>query len=376
MAGPESFVSLSPEHRLFLNEISSFSLNELRPLREELPPGEFIPKAVDSLIDAGLPGLLVDEEHGGCGGDELCMVIALEEMGAVDSGLAGALAFHYLCCIAIAANNAHGLFNPTLMDLSRGNALGALALTEPAAGSNPAEIACSASKRRDIWLINGNKCFVCNVDTVDETYILAMAREIPNQALTCFLIPYPCKGVSPIHRYIYMGWDTIRSWAMVLSDCQVPEHFLVGERGCGLEVLSPAICRGRLAIASGALGLARSCYDLSLAYGRERRQFSMPITYFQSVSFHLADMALRIEACRTTLWKVASSSETPPDKVDMLYLYCGESAEFCASTALEIHGGLGYTMEGPTARLYRDVKGFRLALGTPDITRLCIAGAI
>lgn len=374
MENRETQMSVSDEHQLFLNETAALSRKELKPLRAKLSSDEFIPEAVGILVESGLTGLLIEERFGGCGGDALCVSLAMEELGAVDSGLAGSLAFHYLCCAAV--QNRNPLFQKVLGELSHGEALGALAYTEPGAGSNPGDIACSALKYENKWLLNGNKCFVCNVETVASTYILALAREVPEGELTCFLIPYPGEGISPIHRYVYMGWDTIHSWAMALADCRVSEDMIVGGTAHGLETLKPAVSWGRLAIASGALGLSRSCYDVSLEYARERRQFSRPIMGFQAILFHLADMALRIEVGRTSLWKVAVSGELPPDKVDMLYLYCGESAEFCSSTALEIHGGLGYTVEGPTARLYRDAKGFRLAMGTPDLVKLSIAGSL
>lgn len=299
----------------------------------------------------------------------------MEEIGAVDAGLAGALSFHYLCSRTLDSVPDTSITPEFLQSMSRGMALGALALTEPEAGSNPEEVACSALEDRGRWRINGNKCFVCNVGTAPSTLILLLAREAGG-GLTCFLAPYPLEGITPIHRYVYLGRDTVHSWAVVLADCAIPGEQVVGPRGKGLSVILESLHCGRMALSAGATGLSRSCCRLSIDYARERRQFSRSIIHHQAVLFRIADMALRIEVGRTSLWRAASLNELPHNKTDMLYIFCGECAVFCSSAAMEIHGGLGYTVEGPVARLYRDARGFKLALGTADLARIRIFQAL
>jgi len=373
VGNPDSTLDLSPEHRIFRTEVSSLAEKVLKPAKDKLSPDEYIPGLITPLADSGLLGLVIEDSWGGCGGDALCMALAMEEFGAVDSGLAGALSLHYLCSQALNDSPGISFFQESLQSMARGDALGALALTEPGAGSNPEEVTCSATENSGRWSLNGNKCFVCNVDTAPMTFILALAREAGSAEITCFLIPFPSPGITPIHRYVYLGWDTIYSWAMVLADCVVPDKQVVGPRGKGLSVIAKSMSWGRAALAAGALGLARSCCRLSIDYALERRQFSLPIIQHQAVLFRIADMALRLEVGRTSLWKTASSEGFPDDKADMLYIFCGECAEFCSSTALEVHGGLGYTVEGSIAELYRDAKGFKLALGTADLARIRIS---
>jgi len=375
VADRDSILGLSPEHNAFRNEISSFAERVLEPARAESPPGDYIPRLLPALSECGLLGLLVAEEKGGCGGDAMCVVLTMEEIGAVDAGLAGALSFHYLCSRALDGVTDTPFSLQSLQSMSRGEALGALAMTEPGAGSNPVELTCSAVEDRGGWRLNGNKCFVCNVGAASMTFILLLARET-NGGLTCFLAPYPLDGITLIHRYVYLGWDTIHSWAVVLSNCVIPGDQIIGQRGEGLSFLNDSLCWGRMAMAAGALGLSRTCCRLSINYARERRQFSQPIIHNQAVLFRIADMDLRIEVGRTSLWRAVSLNEPPNDKADMLYIFCGECAEFCSSAAMEIHGGLGYTVEGPVARLYRDAKGFKLALGTADLARIRISQAL
>jgi alkylation response protein AidB-like acyl-CoA dehydrogenase len=300
----------------------------------------------------------------------------MEELGAVDAGLAGAFSLHYLCSRALSENPAVPLVQDALQAMAGGEAMGGLALTEPGSGSNPEEISCSAAKMKGQWSLNGNKCFVCNVETAPMTFILTLAREDNSEEITCFLVSFPGTGITPIHRYIYLGWDTILSWAVVLSDCMIPDKQIIGPRGSGLSVIAAPLSWGRVALAAGALGLSRSCCKLSIDYARERRQFDSPIIHHQGVFFRIADMALRLEVGRTSLWNTVSCETLPEDKIDMLYIFCGECAEFCSSAALEIHGGLGYTVEGPVAGLYRDAKGFKLALGTADLARMRISRSL
>jgi alkylation response protein AidB-like acyl-CoA dehydrogenase len=373
VGNPDSTLGLSSEHVIFRTEVSSLAEKVLKPAKDKLSPDEYIPGLLTSLADSGLLGLVIDELWSGSGGDALCLALAMEELGAVDAGLAGALSLHYLCSRALNYNPGIPFFQESLQTMARGDALGALALTEPGAGSNPEEVACYAAENSGRWRLNGNKCFVCNVDTAPRTFILTLAREAESCEITCFLIPFPSPGITPIHRYVYLGWDTIYSWAMVLADCMVPDKQVIGARGKGLSVIAEPMSWGRAALAAGALGLARSCCQLSIDYAQERRQFSLPIIHQQAVLFRIADMALHLEVGRTSLWKTASSGGFPDDKADMLYIFCGECAEFCSSTSLEIHGGLGYTVEGPMAELYRDAKGFKLALGTADLARMRIS---
>ena len=373
---PSSTLELSSEHNIFLNQVSSLAEEVLEPAKDSLSPEGYIPGLLSPLADCGLLGLVIDESRGGCGGDALCLALAMEELGAVDAGLAGALSLHYLCSRALNDNPDFTLSQESLRALAGGHALGALALTEPGAGSNPEEVSCSAVESGGQWRLNGNKCFVCNVETAPRTFILVLAREENSGEITCFLAPFPSPGITAIHRYIYLGWDTIFSWALALSDCLVPDEHVIGPRGKGLSIIAGPLTWGRAALAAGALGLSRTCCRLSIDYARERRQFSTPIIHHQGVSFRIADMALRLEVGRTSLWKTASSGMFHQDKVDMLYIFCVECAELCSSTALEIHGGLGYTVEGPVAKLYRDAKGFKLALGTTDLAKMRISRSL
>lgn len=375
VADNERLRDLSPEHRLFAGEVCQLAEKVLMPSRLEESPESYIQAVLDQLSQAGLLGLLVEEDRGGCGGDALCMVLAMEELGAVDAGLAGSISFHQLCCKSLEPYKATNAFEGPLRMLAGGDALGGLALTEPGAGSNPEEITCRAEEAGRERILNGNKCFVCNVGIAPITYLVALCREEAG-GLSCYLLSYPHEGLNPIHRYRYLGWETVHSWAMVISGYRLTGDQAVGPPDRGLEVLEIPLRWGRAALAASAIGLARRSLELSLSYARERLQFGVPIGRHQGTAFRLADMSLRVEVCRTSLWRAAGGELGNPALVDISYLSCGEASEFCASQALELHGGLGYTLEGDIAGLYASAKGFRLALGAPDLARLRISEAL
>jgi short/branched chain acyl-CoA dehydrogenase len=370
-------LDLSPEHELFRDTVRSFARERVAPLAEELDRESRFPyELVAEMADLGLMGIPFPEEHGGGGGDTLSYALAIEELTRVDSSVAITVAAHTsLGTMPIYLFGNEEQHEQWLQPLASGSRLAAFGLTEPDAGSDAGATRTTARLHDRQWVVNGSKMFITNAGT-DITQCVTITARTGDGEISNIVIENGTPGYeisAPMHK---LGWRASDTRALSFTDCAVPEGNLIGVRGEGFNQFLEILDGGRISIAAMGVGLAQGAYDLAFAYARERQQFGRPIAAFQATQFKLADMATEIEAGRGLVHKSAWLKDRGRPfarEAAMAKLYTGELSHRVVNSALQIHGGYGYTDEFAISRLYRDQKILEIGEGTNEIQRLVIA---
>jgi len=257
--------------------------------------------------------------------------------------------------------------------------LGAFALSEAHAGSDPAALSCRAERRDDAWILNGAKAWVTNGGTAD--LVLAMARSggPGSGGVSTFAIEPGWEGYGIGKEERKMGLRSSNTAEIVFRDLEVPAANLVGEEGKGLRYALGSLEHGRLGIAAQALGIASACLDLALDYARERRAFGHAIAEFQGIRFMLADLAAQIEAARALTYAAAAKKdrgENARKEVAMAKLLASRAAMDAGVKAVQVYGGYGYMKDYPVERYFRDAKVTEIYEGTSEIQRIVIASEL
>jgi len=331
----------------------------------------------------GLFGTIVSPEYGGQGMDYLSYVVAVEELARVDGSQAATIAAHNsLGAGPLYYFGTEEQKRRYLPSLCTGEGLWAFGLTEPEAGSDAQASKTTAKfdEERGEWVINGSKLWITNSAS-------AMTKGITVQAVTghkadgraelsCFIVPAGTPGVTAKVMHGKMMWRASNTGELYFDQVRVPAAHLLGGRGQGFKIMMETLDNGRLSIGAMGLGLAKGAFDVTLKYAQERRTFGKAIAQHQAVGFKLAEMATRIEAAESLLYKAAwlKQSHKPFQKeAAMAKLYCSEVAEYCAREGQQTFGGYGLMKEYPIERFYRDAALLRIGEGTSEIQRLVIA---
>jgi butyryl-CoA dehydrogenase len=328
----------------------------------------------------GLLGLSIPEAYGGSDVDAISFVIAMEELGWGCGSTALAFAAHNgLGSAPIARYGSEELKMKWLPLIAEGkNKLGALALTEPGAGSDlKGGITTKAEKVGNEWIINGTKMWCTNAGIAE--YIITLVRTDPkggSKSLSMVLVPADSKGLSIGPAEKKMGLRGSPTHAVTYDNVRVPLGNLIGPEGHGLQQTLATLDGGRISIGAISVGLAQAAFEAAVNYARERRAFGQAIADFQATQFKLSNMALEIELARTMLYKAAwlKDQGRPYNKeAAMAKLYASEMAERVIYDAIQIHGGYGYSREYNVERMYRDARLMTIGEGTSEIQRLVIA---
>ena len=329
---------------------------------------------------SGLFGITLPKKYGGQGLDYLSYIIAVEELARVDSSPAA----------TIAAHNSLGI-NPIytfgteeqrmkyLPGLCTGEKLWAFGLTEENAGSDAKGVETEANLEKDHWIINGSKMFITNSCSSIATGITVQAitgLKDGKKELSAILLERSTPGyvTSPIKGKLM--WRAVDNGKLNFSDCRVPQSNILGKRGEGLKIMLSTLDGGRLSIAAIGLGLAQGAFEMAADYAKKRKQFGKPLSDFQSVSFKLAEMAMKIELARNTLYHTCRLKEAglPFGKqAAMSKLYCSDIAREVAGESLQIHGGFGFLRENHIERFYRDQRLLSIGEGTSEILKIVIS---
>jgi short/branched chain acyl-CoA dehydrogenase len=368
---------LSPEHELVRSTVREFAEQRVAPVAAELDREHRFPyELVAELAELGLMGMPVPEEYGGAGTDTLSYAIAVEELTRIDSSVAITVAAHTsLGTMPILLFGTEEQKREWLPDLASGRKLAAFGLTEPGAGSDAAASRTTAELRDGEWVVNGSKIFITNAGT-DITACVTITARTGDEEISNLIVPNGAPGYEISPPMEKLGWRASDTRELSFRDCAVPEGNLLGERGKGFAQFLEILDGGRISVAAMGVGLAQGCYDLAVAYAKEREQFGKPISKFQAVQFQLADMAVEIEAGRVLTYKAAwLKDEGRPfaKEAAMAKLYTGELSHRAANAALQIHGGYGFMEESAIARLYRDQKILEIGEGTNEVQRMVIA---
>jgi butyryl-CoA dehydrogenase len=369
---------LNPEHEMIKLMARDFARRELEPLatrrdREEIFPLEVIRK----MGQLGLLGMMVPAEYGGSGAGAVSYCLALQEIAYSCATTAVSMSVANLSTEPLLKFGDEAQKAKYLVRMAQGETLGAFALTEPGAGSDPGSMSLKAEDRGDYFLVNGTKIFITHGEYAEVVNLIARTGpEKGSKGLSAFIVEKGMPGFSIGSREDKMGLRASNTVELLFEDCPVPRENLLGKPGSGFQVAMTALDSGRIGIASQAVGIARACLDESMDYARERKQFGQAIGSFQAIQWMLADMATGIEAAHLLTLSAAErkdGGEAFTKESSMAKLFASELANRCAYLAVQIHGGYGYTREFKVERLYRDARATSIYEGTSEIQRLVIA---
>ncbi len=360
------------------DSVRSFTADKILPRAAEIDEKNEFPRDLwPALGELGLHGITVPEEYGGTGMGYLEHVVAVEEIsrGSASVGLSYG-AHSNLCINQISRNGNDDQKKKYLPKLMSGEHLGALAMSEPGAGSDVVGMRTKAEKRGDRYILNGNKMWITNGPGADTLVVYAKTdMSAGSRGITAFLIEKGMKGFSTAQKLDKLGMRGSDTCELVFEDCEVPEENVLGEVGGGVNVLMSGLDYERAVLAGGPLGIMQNCMDIVIPYIHERHQFGKPIGTFQLMQGKLADMYTTMNACRAYVYTVAQAcdrGETSRKDAAGAILLSSEKATWMALEAIQALGGMGYVNESGTGRLLRDAKLYEIGAGTSEIRRMLI----
>jgi isovaleryl-CoA dehydrogenase len=362
--------------------VRSFVDNELAPRADAIDKTNEFPRDLwTKLGDLGLHGITVEEEYGGSGLGYLEHCIAVEEVSRGSAAVGLSYGAHSNLCVNQIRRNGNEMQKKKyLPKLISGEYLGALAMSEPNAGSDVVSMKLRADKKGDRYILNGNKMWITNGPTAD--VLVVYAKTDPNagpRGITAFLVEKGFKGFSTAQKLDKLGMRGSDTGELVFQDCEVPEENVLNQVGKGVNVLMSGLDYERAVLAAGPLGIMQAALDVVLPYIHERKQFGQSIGTFQLIQGKVADMYTEMNAARAYVYTVAKACDrgqtTRKDAAGAI-LFAAEKATKLALDAIQILGGNGYINDYPTGRLLRDAKLYEIGAGTSEIRRMLIGREI
>lgn len=351
---------------------------KLAPLASDIDESNVFPRDLwPQLGELGLLGITASEEYGGTGLGYLAHCVAMEEVsrGSASVGLSYG-AHSNLCVNQINLNGSEEQKAKYLPKLITGEHLGALAMSEPGAGSDVVSMKLRAEKKGDHYVLNGNKMWITNGPTADVLVVYAKTEpEAGSRGISAFLIEKDFKGFSTAQKLDKLGMRGSDTGELVFEDCEVPAENILGEVNDGVRVLMSGLDYERTVLAGGPLGIMQAAMDIVMPYVHDREQFGKPIGAFQLVQGKIADMYTTMNASKAYVYAVAAAcdrGETTRQDAAGCILFAAEKATQVALDAIQLLGGNGYINEYPTGRLLRDAKLYEIGAGTSEIRRMLI----
>jgi isovaleryl-CoA dehydrogenase len=370
--------ALGEDIDLLRQTVREFSAAEIAPLAADIDKTNRFPRELwPRLGELGLLGVTVEPEWGGSGLGYLEHVVAMEEISRASGSVGLSFGAHSnLCVNQVRRWGTEEQKRRYLPRLVSGEHLGALAMSEPGAGSDVMSMRCTAVLRGDRWILNGNKMWITNGPTADVLVVYAKVdASAGTPGVTAFLIEKGFKGYSTAQKLDKLGMRGSDTCELVFEDCEVPVENVLGAVGGGAKVLMSGLDYERVVLSGGPLGLMRASLDLVLPYVHERKQFGQPIGSFQLMQAKIADMYATTSACRAYVYAVAQACDrgraTRIDAAGCI-LYASESATRIALEAIQALGGNGYINDFPAGRILRDAKLYEIGAGTSEIRRMLI----
>ena len=370
---------LTEDQILIKEMIRDFAQNEIKPCAEALEESHQFPdELLRKLSSLGILGMSVPTQYGGIKTDTLSLMIALEEISRALPSLSVIVSVHCsLFCYAILKFGTEDQKQKYLPKATKGELLGAFALTEPGAGSDIQGMNTKAEKKGDVYILNGTKAWVTTGSDALAYILFAITEnQQDKKKLSAFIVEKDSPGFRISNIEEKMGLHASITAEIALEDCPVPAENLLGEEGKGASVALHCLDGSRIGIAAQSVGLSQRALDEAAQYAKQREAFGKPIAQFQAIQFMIADMATLIESARLLTYRASDLLDRglPFSKeAAMAKLYASEAANKIAYLALQIHGGYGYSKEFSVERLYRDARVLTLYEGTSEIQRLVIS---
>jgi isovaleryl-CoA dehydrogenase len=358
--------------------VRSFASDEIAPLAAEIDKSNTFPRQLWPKMGAlGLHGITVEEKWGGSGLGYLEHCIAMEEVSRASASVGLSYGAHSnLCVNQIRRNGTDAQKAKYLPKLISGEHVGALAMSEPGAGSDVVSMKTRADKKGDRYVLNGNKMWITNGPVAETLVVYAKTDpEAGPRGITAFLVEKGMKGFTTNTKLDKLGMRGSDTCELVFQDCEVPAENVLAAVGKGVNVLMSGLDYERAVLAAGSLGIMQACLDVVLPYIHERKQFGQPIGTFQLVQGKVADMYVTMNACKAYVYAVAKAcdrGETTREDAAGAILIAAEKATQMALDAIQLLGGNGYTNDYPVGRLLRDAKLYEIGAGTSEIRRMLI----
>jgi butyryl-CoA dehydrogenase len=371
-------LQLSSEQEMIRLMARNFARTELEPNAHKWDQKEIFPQdAVRKMGTLGLFGMMVPQELGGTDAGAVSYSLALQEIAYSCASTAVTMSVTNLSCDPLLKFGNEEQKEKYLKPLAEGLYLGAFAITEPAAGSDPGSMTTRAEDKGDCYLVNGSKIFITNGGFADIIILIARTgQEKSNRSLSGFLLEKGTPGFTIGRTEDKMGLRASNTVELLFEDCRIPKRNLLGKEGIGFKIAMAALDSGRIGIASQSLGIARACLDEAIKYAKTRRQFGKSINSFQAIQWMIADAATEIEAAHyLTLHAADLKDQGLPftKEASMAKLFASEMANRVAYQMMQIHGGYGYMKEYKIERLYRDARVTSIYEGTSEVQRIVVA---
>lgn len=375
---PSLSFGLDESVELLRQSVRTFAAAEVAPRAAAIDRDNLFPADLWAKMGAlGLLGITVEEEWGGAGMGYLAHAVAMEEISRASASVGLSYGAHSnLCVNQIRRNGSEEQKRRYLPPLISGEQVGALAMSEPGAGSDVVAMRLSAKKQGDRYVLNGTKMWITNGPDADVVVVYAKTDpQAGPRGLTAFLVERRFGGFSSAQKLDKLGMRGSNTCELVFADCKVPEENVLGGVGRGVNVLMSGLDYERLVLAAGPLGIMRACLDAVIPYLHDRHQFGQPIGAFQLMQAKLADMYTTFNACRAYVYAVAAACDRgEAARMDAAgaILYASERATWMALEAIQCLGANGYINDYPTGRLLRDAKLYEIGAGTSEIRRWLI----
>ncbi len=360
------------------DSVRQFVLAEIAPIADETDRSNAFPMPLwRRLGDMGLLGITVEEEYGGAGLGYLAHTVVVEEISRASASIGLSYGAHSnLCVNQIRKNGSEAQKRKYLPRLISGEHVGALAMSEPNAGSDVVSMKLRADLKGDRYILNGNKMWITNGPDADVLVVYAKTdTSAGSRGITAFIIEKGMKGFSTAQKLDKLGMRGSNTCELVFQDCEVPVENVLGTVGRGVNVLMSGLDFERVVLSGGPVGVMAGCLDVVLPYIHERKQFGQAIGEFQLMQGKLADMYVALSTSRAYLYNVARAcdrGETTRKDAAGVILYTAERATWMAGEAIQCLGGNGYMNENKVGRYWRDAKLFEIGAGTSEIRRMLI----
>jgi isovaleryl-CoA dehydrogenase len=373
---------LGADIEMLRKTVSGFAQDRIAPRANEIDRNNTFPRELWPEMGAlGLHGITVEEAYGGAGLGYLAHCVAMEEISRASAAVGLSYGAHSnLCVNQIHRNGSAEQKKKYLPKLISGEHVGALAMSEPGAGSDVVSMLTRAERKGDRYVLNGSKMWITNGPVADTIVVYAKTdRTAGARGITAFIVEKSMAGFAPAQKLDKLGMRGSDTSELVFTDCEIPQDNVLGAVGNGVNVLMSGLDYERVVLAAGPLGIMQACMDVVVPYVHERKQFGQAIGQFQLVQAKLADMYVTMNAAKSYVYAVARACDdgrTTREDAAGAILYAAERATWMALEAIQCLGGNGYINDFPTGRLLRDAKLYEIGAGTSEIRRMLIGREI